>query len=98
MLIYTENGKRRWFIRGEDVPDSLWPHEAPLPVTYAADLIKGERQTVSPAAIQANGWINHPRSQWYELIEHSVRISRTGILTMLWWKGEKQLLDLNEEE
>jgi hypothetical protein len=83
MLIYTENGKRRWFIRGEDVPDCLWPHDIPMAATYAADLIKGERQRSSPAAIQADGWINHSRSQWYEVVEHSVRISRTGILTML---------------
>jgi hypothetical protein len=98
MLIYIENGKRKWFIRGEDVPECLWPHEFPLAATYAADLINREHQMSSPAAIQADGWINHPRSQWYEVVEHSVRVSRNGILTMLWWKNEKQLLDLNEDE
>jgi Zn-dependent peptidase ImmA (M78 family) len=98
MLIYIENGKRKWFIRGEDVPECLWPHDFPLAATYAADLINREHQISFPAAIQADGWINHPRSQWYEVVEHSVRVSRNGILTMLWWKNEKQLLDLNEDE
>jgi Zn-dependent peptidase ImmA (M78 family) len=98
MLVYTENGKRKWFIRGEDVPDCLWPHDMPTAATYAAELINRDRQASSPAAIQADGWINHPRSRWYEVMEHSVRISRAGILTMLWWKDEKQLLDLNEED
>jgi Zn-dependent peptidase ImmA (M78 family) len=98
MLIYIENGKRKWFIRGEGVPECLWPHQFPLAATYAADLINSERQMSSPAAIQADGWINHPRSQWYEVVEHSVRVSSNGILTILWWKNEKQLLDLNEDE
>jgi Zn-dependent peptidase ImmA (M78 family) len=98
MLIYIENGKRKWFIRGEDVPECLWPHDFPLAATYAADLINREHQISFPAAIQADGWINHLRSQWYEVVEHSVRVSRNGILTMLWWKNEKQLLDLSEDE
>jgi Zn-dependent peptidase ImmA (M78 family) len=97
MLIYTQDGKRKWFLRGEDVQECLWPHEAPLPATFAADLIKRDLVAHQPAPIQADGWINHPRSPWYEVVEHSVRLSKTGILTMLWWKNEKQLLDLNED-
>jgi hypothetical protein len=49
-------------------------------------------------AVQADGWIDHPQSRWYEVHEHSCRISKNGILTLLWWKNEKQLLDLTREE
>jgi Zn-dependent peptidase ImmA (M78 family) len=34
MLIYTQDGKRKWFMRGEDVHECLWPHERPLPATF----------------------------------------------------------------
>jgi Zn-dependent peptidase ImmA (M78 family) len=96
MLVYLEDGKRKWFIRGDDVPDAIWPREAPLPATTAADLLigKGEQR---PLAIQADGWIEHPRSNWYEVVEHSVRVSLRGMLSLLWWKNEKQLLDLSQE-
>jgi len=49
-------------------------------------------------AVQADGWIDHPESRWYEVYEHSRRISSSGILTLLWWKDEKQLLDLTRDE
>ncbi len=97
MLTYLEDGKRKWFIRGDDVPEKLWPLDAPRPATTAADLLKGEGLS-GPTQIQADGWIDHPRSKWYEVIEHSLQVSPTGILSLLWWKDEKQLLDLESEE
>jgi hypothetical protein len=97
MLVYLVGGRRKWFIRGDDVPECLWPHEIPTAATYAAEIAKGEAANASPNPIQADGWINHPQSRWYEVVEHSVRTSKTGVLTMLWWKNEKQLLDLDED-
>jgi hypothetical protein len=98
MLIFLENGKRKWFIRGDDVPDLLWPHEFPPNATYAADLIGDRMLDNAAGAVQADGWIDHPQSRWYEVYEHSCRISKSGILTLLWWKDEKQLLDLARDE
>jgi Zn-dependent peptidase ImmA (M78 family) len=96
MLIYSEGGKRKWFIRGEDVPDAIWPLDAPKPATTAADLLTGKSEQKAQA-IQADGWIEHQRSKWYEVVEHSVRVSSAGVLSLLWWKDERQLLDLSEE-
>jgi hypothetical protein len=97
MLVYLEHGRRKWFIRGEDVPGVLWPLEVPRLATTAADLLKG-RSEDKPTAIQADGWIDHPRSKWYEVVEHSIEIFPGVILTLLWWKNEKQLLDLNTDD
>jgi len=97
MLVCLEERKRKWFIRGDDVPEVLWPLESPTSATTAADLLNGNSDN-RPTAIRADGWINHPRSKWYEIIEHSVRVSPTMILSLLWWKNEKQLLDLAEDE
>jgi Zn-dependent peptidase ImmA (M78 family) len=97
MLVYLENGKRKWFIRGDDVPRKLWPLETPRLATTAADLLHGEGEG-GPTPIQADGWIDHPRSKWYEVVEHSLRISSTAILSLLWWKDERQLLDLGDDE
>jgi Zn-dependent peptidase ImmA (M78 family) len=97
MLVYVENGKRKWFIPGEDVPKELRPLEAPRLATTAADLLQG-RPEDKATAIQADGWMDHPRSKWYEVVEHSIVIFPGVILTLLWWKNEKQLLDLSAED
>jgi Zn-dependent peptidase ImmA (M78 family) len=97
MLVYLEGGRRRWFIRGDDVPEALWPLDSPRLATTAADLLRGRGED-RPTAIQADGWIDHPRSKWYEVVDHSIRISSTGILSLLWWKDERQLLDLDSDE
>jgi Zn-dependent peptidase ImmA (M78 family) len=97
MLVYLENGRRKWFIRGDDVPETLWPLETPGLATTAADLLRGKGED-RPIPIQADGWMDHPRSKWYEVVEHSVRISSTANLSLLWWKDERQLLDLGDDE
>jgi Zn-dependent peptidase ImmA (M78 family) len=97
VLVYLESGRRKWFIRGDDVPEALWPLEVPRTATTASDLLHGKPEG-RPTPIQADGWIDHPRSKWYEIVEHSVRISPIGILSLLWWKDERQLLDLNNDE
>jgi hypothetical protein len=97
MLVYLENGKRKWFIRGDDVPEALWPLETPRLATTAADLLYGKAED-NPTPIQADGWIDHSRSKWFEVVEHSIRISSAGILSLLWWKDEKQLLDLGSDD
>jgi len=96
ILVYLLNGKRKWFIRGDGVPERLWPLEKPRSATAAADLLKGEGEQ-GAISIQADGWIDHPRSKWYEVVEHSIRISSTGLLSFIWWKDERQLLELEEE-
>lgn len=98
MLVCLERSKRKWFIRGDEVPSTVWPLESPKPATVASDVLRGISNTSKATPIQADGWIEHPRSKWYEIIEHSISISPTLILTLLWWKDEKQLLDLSEDE
>jgi|SRR5579864_2914872 len=96
MIVCLEDGRRKWFIRGEDVTEILWPHETPRLATVASDVLHG-KPGAGPTPIQADGWLSHPRSKWYEVIEHSIKISPNIVLTLLWWKNEKQLLDLDHD-
>ena len=97
MIICSEKGFRKWFIRGPDVPESIWPRESPTAYTVAADLIK-RKQVTSPNEIRADAWIDRRGARNYFLIEDSKWISATAILTLLWWKNERQLIDVTEEE
>jgi hypothetical protein len=98
MLVFLENGKRKWFFRGPDVPAALWPRESPKPATVTYDLLRGNLAEDDPVPVQADGWLEHPRSRWYEILEHAIQIGPDAVLVLLWWKNEKQLLDLSEDE
>ncbi|MGH9580151.1 MAG: hypothetical protein ACRD2R_04085, partial [Terriglobales bacterium] len=97
MVVCSENGDRKWFVRGPDVPESLWPRETPTPYTVAADLLKG-KPCKTPNEIRADGWLSHRGSHGYYVIEDSRRVGRDSILTLVWWKDESQLVDITEEE
>jgi len=47
-----------------------------------------------PTTVQADGWLTHPEAEKYELLEDSVRFRDGSILSLLWWKDEKQIIDL----
>jgi hypothetical protein len=62
---------------------------------------KTEPGKSSPGFIQ---WLEaqdpgHRDSRNYSLQEDSIALGRTGlVLSLLWWKNEKQLLDLDEDD
>ena len=88
---------RRWFIRNSDVPDAIRLRDKPGPWTVANDLLRGGTSSEGPTDVQADGWITHPDSRNYTLCEDSIRLGDHWILSLLWWKNEKQLLDLEED-
>jgi hypothetical protein len=98
IVIYSVRGNRKWFIAGPDVPKLLWPRETPLRSTIAWELMHGENTSPGPSEIQADAWFTHPRSKWYEVVEDSMKFKDEAVLTLLWWKNEKQIIDLVSDE
>lgn len=94
MLVCYELGKRRWFTRGPDVPQFLWPQSEPGRHTVAYDLIHGSATTEGPVDVYADGWFEIRNANRYEVREDSRRISDRFVLSLLWWKDESQILDL----
>jgi Zn-dependent peptidase ImmA (M78 family) len=98
MIICSSISGRVWFIRGEDVPASLWPRERPGAYTLAYDLLRGEpSEEDGPTDVQADGWITHPDSRRYTICEDSMALGNEYVLSLLWWKDERQLLDIERE-
>ena len=98
MVIYLTQGIRKWFVAGPDVPSVLFPRETPSQNTVAGELLRGRSVSPKPQSIQADGWVQHPRSEWYELMEDSVKFRDGSILSLLWWKNEKQIIDLMDDK
>jgi hypothetical protein len=98
MIVCNEPGRRRWFIRGSDVPEVLWPKNTPGAYTSAYDLLRGSTSPEGPVDVQADGWINHPLARRYTLREDSMKLGDRLVLSLLWWKDEHQLLDISDDE
>jgi hypothetical protein len=97
LLICSRAGVRRWFVKGPDIPKFIWPLDSPTEYTVASDLFKG-KQTTTPNEIRADSWLNFGGASHYYLVEDS-RLFRDGtVLTLLWWKNERKLIELSEAE
>ena len=97
MVVCSEAERRRWFKRGPDVPDVLWPRERVLPMTVAHDVSKGNTAP-GPTDVPADAWFEHRDARRYAIREDSMRITGDLVLSLLWWKDESQLLDLEDDE
>lgn len=90
MLVYCENGKKRWSIRGDDIYLKL--REEPGPNSMAYDLLRGTNAAHAPTDVYADEWIEKRNADRYSVREHSIR-SGAGVLTLLWWKDERIFTD-----
>jgi hypothetical protein len=98
MVVYLSQGARKWFVAGPDVPSVLSPRERPSKRTVPWDLMQLGYSEPGPSTVQADGWLTHPDADNYELLEDSVRFRDGSVLSLLWWKNEKQIIDLIEDE
>ncbi len=62
----------------------------------AYDLFQGKGARGS-AEVDADNWIDHPDAGRYTVHEDSLCIAKDLLLTLLWWKNESQILDLDED-
>jgi hypothetical protein len=98
IIVCNSREGRRWQFRGVDVPYVIQLRDFPSEYTNAFDLLHGKISTANPETVQASDWVTHTRSRYYSLHEDSVRITEDLVLSILWWKDERQLLDLEEGE
>jgi hypothetical protein len=96
MVLCSNTKGRLWFVRGPDVPEVLFPLRAPGKGSVAYDLLQGKRE-IESAEVDADSWIDHLDAARYTVHEDSIYIAKGLVLTMLWWKDESQILDLDED-
>lgn len=98
IVVCNELGRRRWFIPEPDVPKVFRLRSEPGCDTIAYDLLRSKRDVESPADVRADGWIDHQDAHRYCLREDSIKIGSDFVLSLLWWKDERMILDLQEDE
>ena len=98
MIVCNDRVGRRWFRPGPDVPDLLWPHDRANPRTIAYDILQGKATSPGSIDVAADGWFEHGDAHRYAIREDSIHITDDLVLSLLWWKDERQLLDLGDED
>lgn len=97
MVVCTEKNKRKWFFRNPNLPQGIWPVETPGVNSIANKILQG-KASKNHADIRADNWITLEDSYEYYLNEDSIKISQDLVLSLLWWKDEQQILDIEENE
>ena len=97
ILVCNERSGRKWFVRGPDVSESLWPLDSPGRDTLAYDLLHGA-DTASPQDIYADQWLARTERHSYSLREDSIRGPHGQVLSLLWWTNENPLRELADED
>jgi hypothetical protein len=97
MLVCFSTSGREWFVRGPHVPKSLWPPTQLDRDSYAYDVLHGEEQEAS-GQVPASAWFDHRLAERHYVMEHSVRAYDGLALSLLWWKQERMLIEIDEED
>ena len=95
MLICSSIDRVEWFVQGDETK-RLWPKH-PSPATYAYDILHATRDEGS-GYVSATSWFDHPLAERHQIHEHSVRAYQGLVLSLLWWRNEGMLIELDENE
>lgn len=93
ILVCHNSEGRKWFRRAKDVPERWFPKKELDPDSYAFDMLFGRKGDHRPAKMGAEAWFDRYDADRYELLEHTVRISESEILTMILLQEEEMLCE-----
>ena len=91
VVVVSDATRMRWFRRGPDVPESLWPH-APGRKTFAYDIAKGQTDRGS-GPVYVDEWLAGAVER-HSIREDSRRVTDDLVLSILWWTDERPLEDI----
>lgn len=95
MLVCSDAEGVRWFSRGPGVPTILRP-EGVGRMTFANDLITRSASVRTAGNVYSDQWFSS--AERHTIHEDSRLIGAELVLTLLWWKDEEPLIDIEEEQ
>ena len=98
MLVYYENGNRKWFIPcADDLPKQLWPSNQPGKGTVTERFLSNKfEQEVDD--VRTDKWFGVRNADRYYVRESCFTSGPESVVTLLWWEDEAQIIDLEREE
>ena len=96
MVICSSQSKRVWFKASAELEGVLWPNKQTSKDTLAYDLLRSPDFGEATEEVDADAWIDHENAADYVLVESSVKVTPELVVSILWWKDQSQLRDLDE--
>jgi Zn-dependent peptidase ImmA (M78 family) len=97
MVICSSLTKRVWFKASSELEGLLWPNDQTSNDTLAYELLKRSDYGEATDEVDADAWINHENAGDYVLVESSVKVTPELAVSVLWWKDQSQIRDLDSE-
>lgn len=93
VVCHTEAG-RKWFTRGPDVPERWFPRQDLDPDSYAMEVLFGDPQRSRRVRIGADAWFERREAERFEIVEQTVQVSDSEVLSLLIFSDDEMLEDL----
>lgn len=91
-LAYSKNQKINWMYKSKSVPKEFWYNSNVGTGSVVCTLVQGSHSSGTPEEVSAAEWFSITGSDNYSIQEHSEHYWN-GILSLLWWKNESQILE-----
>lgn len=98
MIICSSSAKREWYKASGELDGRLRPYRHLSKDSLAYELLRKPGFPEAAEEVDADAWIDHPDAADYVLVESSVKVTPELVVTLLWWKDEAQILDLEHDE
>jgi Zn-dependent peptidase ImmA (M78 family) len=95
VLVCNGPQKREWFVSNGEVKGKIWLEDRPGKGSIAETLLRGERTDSSPRDVRSDAWFNDRNASNHWVHEDSLLTSDGSVLSLLWWKDESQLIEID---
>jgi hypothetical protein len=96
VLVCNGPQKREWFVANGEVKGKIWLENRPGRGSIAEELLRGDRTNGSPREVSSDAWFNDRNAVNHWVHEDSVPVSDGSVLSLLWWKDESQLIEIDD--
>lgn len=97
IVICSSITKRVWFKASSEIERALWPNRNTSKDTLAYALLQRLDFGEATDEVDADAWIDHEDAANYVLVESSVKVTTELVVSVLWWKDQSQLRDLDTD-
>jgi Zn-dependent peptidase ImmA (M78 family) len=97
ILVCSGSRKREWFVPNGEVKGKILLENRPGKNSIAEALLIGDRSDMLPREVRSDAWFTHRNAANYWVHEDSIPVSDGSVLSLLWWKDEAQLIEIDNE-
>jgi hypothetical protein len=94
VLVCHNHKGRSWFIRSSLIPDRWFPRAELQSESSAMDILFGQRASATLSrlsCVSAEAWFDRHDAHRYELLEQTLRVGASEILSLLIFEDEEML-------